>query len=82
MGEVAYDLQNEPEYKVEIVVHVDQALDEGQRSDLVSFPGEFRGYLRGRILPAALSPDAGSIRQKPDGFARGAGENYLAKYPG
>ena len=36
MGEVAYDLQNEMKHKVEIVVHVDQALDEGQRSDLVS----------------------------------------------
>ena len=36
MGEVAYDLQKEPKHKVEIVVHVDQSLDERQRSDLVS----------------------------------------------
>jgi len=35
MGEVAYDLQAKPEYKVEIVVHVDEALGEQRRNDLI-----------------------------------------------
>jgi len=51
MGEVAYDLQNEPEYKVEIVVHVDQALDEGQRSDLVSSLESSEGIYGAEFCP-------------------------------
>jgi hypothetical protein len=35
MGEVAYDLQTQPEHKVEIVVHVDENLGENRRNDLV-----------------------------------------------
>ncbi len=36
MGEVAYPLQGNMERSIEIVVHVDESLSEGQRSGLVS----------------------------------------------
>ena len=51
MGDVAFDLQNEPEHKVEIVVHVDQTLDEGQRSELVSSLEDSEGIYRAEFCP-------------------------------
>ena len=35
MGDVAYDLQAQPEHNVEIIVHVDETLGEQRRNDLV-----------------------------------------------
>ena len=35
MGEVAYDLQQQPAHNTEIIVHVDETLEEQQRKDLV-----------------------------------------------
>jgi hypothetical protein len=51
MGDVAYDLQKEPEHKVEIVVHVDQTLDEGQRSELVSSLEDSEGIYGAEFCP-------------------------------
>jgi len=51
MGNVAYDLQNKPEHKVEIVVHVDEALTEGQRNDLVSSLEGSVGIARAEFCP-------------------------------
>ena len=51
MGEVAHDLQNEPEHNVEIVVHVDNTLDEGQRNDLVSSLENSDGIDRAEFCP-------------------------------
>jgi hypothetical protein len=51
MGDVAYDLQNKPEHKVEIVVHVDQTLDEGQRSELVSSLEDSEGIYGAEFCP-------------------------------
>ena len=51
MGEVAYDLQNEPEHNVEIVVHVDETLDEGRRSELVSSLEDSEGIFRAEFCP-------------------------------
>jgi len=51
MGDVAYDLQNEPEHNVEIVVHVDETLDEGQRSDLVTALEDSEGIYRAEFCP-------------------------------
>ena len=51
MGEVAYDSQNEPEHNVEIVVHVDNTLDEGQRSDLVRSLENSEGIFRAEFCP-------------------------------
>ena len=35
MGEVAYDVQQQPAHNIEIIVHVDETLEEHQRKDLV-----------------------------------------------
>jgi len=35
MGGVAYHIHKNPEHNVEIIVHVDEALGESKRSDLV-----------------------------------------------
>ena len=35
MGEVAYDLQQQPAHNTEIILHVDETLEEQQRKDLV-----------------------------------------------
>jgi hypothetical protein len=35
MGELAYDLQQQPAHYVEIIVHVDETLGELRRSDLI-----------------------------------------------
>ncbi|HAJ92726.1 MAG TPA: ATP-binding protein [Gammaproteobacteria bacterium] len=51
MGEVAYDLQKEAEHNVEIVVHVDESLDEGKRSDLVTALEESEGIYRVEFCP-------------------------------
>ena len=51
MGDVAYDLQNEPQHNVEIVVHVDETLDEGQRSNLVSSLEGSDGIDRAEFCP-------------------------------
>ena len=51
MGEVAYSLQNEPEHNVEIVVHVDETLDEGQRRELVSSLEDSEGIYRAEFCP-------------------------------
>lgn len=51
MGNVAYDLQNKPEHKVEIVVHVEETLTEDQRSGLVSSLEESAGIGRAEFCP-------------------------------
>jgi hypothetical protein len=35
MGDVAYDLQQQPEHNIEILIHVDESLEEDRRDSLV-----------------------------------------------
>lgn len=51
MDEVAHDIQSNPAHNVEIVVHVDETLDEGQRSNLVNSLEESEGIYRAEFCP-------------------------------
>lgn len=51
MGEVAYAIQGNTEHQVEIVVHVDESLSEGQRSGLVSALEDSEGIDRAEFCP-------------------------------
>jgi hypothetical protein len=43
MGATALNIQSEPEHRVEIVLHIDENLDEEQRTDLVRYLEEGEG---------------------------------------
>ena len=43
MGQVLRSIRSEPEHTVEIVVHVSENLEEGQRSDLISALEQLEG---------------------------------------
>jgi hypothetical protein len=51
MGEVAYNIHSNPEHNVEIVVHVDETLSEGQRGDLVNSLEDSEGIHRVEFCP-------------------------------
>lgn len=51
MGEAAYRLQQKPEHNVEIVVHVDEALEEERREDVVTRLGQTEGIKSADFCP-------------------------------
>lgn len=51
MGDVAHDIQSNPAHSVEIIVHVDETLDEGQREDLVNTLEKSEGIHSAEFCP-------------------------------
>ena len=51
MGEAAYSVRQEPDHSVEIVVHVDEALPEVKRTDLVKALQDIDGIISAEFCP-------------------------------
>jgi len=51
MGQVLRSIRSEPEHTVEIVVHVSENLEEGQRSELVSALQQQEGITSAEFCP-------------------------------
>jgi hypothetical protein len=51
MGQALHSIRSEPEHTVEIVIHVSETLEEGQRSDLVSTLLQQEGITSAEFCP-------------------------------
>jgi len=51
MGQVLRSIRSEPAHTVEIVVHVSEDLEEGQRTDLVSALEQYQGISSAEFCP-------------------------------
>jgi hypothetical protein len=51
MGQALHSIRSEPEHTVEIVIHVSETLEEGQRSDLISALKQQEGITSAEFCP-------------------------------
>jgi hypothetical protein len=51
MGNVAFEMHQEPEHRVEVIVHVDETLSEAQRDDLTGYLTSTEGVNTAEFCP-------------------------------